>query len=56
LCGSSTGASRRDHGGGSGSGLRDRSDVNDDRSNHSQVVDRCESSMMKTELTEMYHE
>jgi len=37
--------------GGGGTDFRDRSDVKDGKSNQSQVVDICESFMMKTKLT-----
>ena len=49
--GSNTNASWMAHSGGGGIGIHDRSNVNGGRSTLSQVADRCESSIMKTELT-----
>ena len=37
-------------GGGGGTDFRNRSDVKDDRSNLSQVADKCESLIIKTKL------
>ena len=50
-CGSITGTSRRDYGGGGGAGRRDRSAVQDGSSIKVQRVDRGASSLLKTELT-----
>jgi len=49
--GINTDASWLNQGGGGGTGFRDRLDMKDGILNQLKIVDRCESSMMKTELT-----